>query len=1270
MKNLNAIKPNDEDYFLNYRRRRNKFDTLDEFDYLPLIKSQNFSESHKIISKIPKIKINKIDYPAVFIHNSYLRDKKSKKKLKYFHKQYLLSIKYLKFLTQENLNEDFIEKISKINDSDKKKNENNKDESNNIKKNNNIIINKDNKSNIQSNITENISIEDNSKKDVKLKEILLNTTLDEQIDSLKQLDNIPKEDIENSAKYIVKILNNKEKDEINPPKLIIHNVFFEWIINNFLSNINPFNPYNQVITVEYTIDLLKLQIQNFKKNIINYVKDNEKLRQNSIENSDNEDLNYLTPYENSDEEILNKKTTFLRDNIKKNYRKKRQIYFDDVNNINSFAKSNNYSEHLLSDDESRNSYFKNINHTENQVKLNHKLSKKHNFVDPSLSSINSNNTKKYNVSSTERTVEKLINNSNSNNKIFNHIDSTNDDYSEKNSNFYDSYRKDLSYKPPMIIEKIDFINTRNKNDIIFEKTNENFIGTKKSFNNKDAMYNYDYNKNNINQSLPKIIDNRMNNSNINNNNSSKIQDNYNYNNENNEKNTFSEFYNQNIKENQRKDFNLEDTETNNNYINKNKNLEKKDNKKIYERNDKNINDKIDKNINERDEKNMNENNKVYERNDKNINEKKIDKNLNERNEKNINEKNKIDKSNNKNQYDKNDKNINEKNDKNINEKNDKNINEKNDKTMIEKNDNKNNVLINDEEKSYNNIKPNNIIEGTNYQNKSENINNDKSILNEKTINDNININDKNKIPKTENNTLIKNQNNMNNKSNETNKNISNENIGKKDNKKDEKVKKIEHKTIDSNLSEGKTIDRKNINSHKKNEKSEHNIISNSSEKKSERRKGSIISQRRDTSNNNNKDISKNKKSDEENTIKNKSTNKRLSLIKNKEEKKLNEKENINDKQKKEKQLKNKTEKEELNDIDSSIKKEITEEKYIEEMKKREEDEQKKNELRQKLEEQKLENEKRMKEIILKQQKSNLTVKNMMNDYANQLSKGTIGHQDFIKHLMIRNNPNFFNQEKFDEEILEEYKRQQELEKLDNEQNENEEKKNNNQNIENNKYKRKIKLENNNNEKDVKLIYDNSYLLKKKNSNGKFEIRKEVQDILSGNYKKKEIKEEPKKQNEYKYVKKKKPLPQLFIKGMKNKMKLSNKLKAFKFNLSDEISEETRKRLEMKKREEEEEKLRQIEFEAKLKRFFQKIQQLKNDTSEKFGIEVDKLFDEQINDSEFGINRNIENRINYFKGNLNYYVLQKKNYRKIKEDTLIFKSPCEFETTNKSLDNSF
>ena len=152
--------------------------------------------------------------------------------------------------------------------------------------------------------------------------------------------------------------------------------------------------------------------------------------------------------------------------------------------------------------------------------------------------------------------------------------------------------------------------------------------------------------------------------------------------------------------------------------------------------------------------------------------------------------------------------------------------------------------------------------------------------------------------------------------------------------------------------------------------------------------------------------------------------------------------------------------------------------------------------------------------------------------------------------------------------------------------------------------------------------------------------------------------------------KKKPLPQLFIKGMKNKMKLSNKLKAFKFNLSDEISEETRKRLEMKKREEEEEKLRQIEFEAKLKRFFQKIQQLKNDTSEKFGIEVDKLFDEQINDSEFGINRNIENRINYFKGNLNYYVLQKKNYRKIKEDTLIFKSPCEFETTNKSLDNSF
>ncbi len=34
----------------------------------------------------------------------------------------------------------------------------------------------------------------------------------------------------------------------------------------------------------------------------------------------------------------------------------------------------------------------------------------------------------------------------------------------------------------------------------------------------------------------------------------------------------------------------------------------------------------------------------------------------------------------------------------------------------------------------------------------------------------------------------------------------------------------------------------------------------------------------------------------------------------------------------------------------------------------------------------------------------------MNDYSNQLSKGTIEHKDFLKHLLGRNNPNFFKQE--------------------------------------------------------------------------------------------------------------------------------------------------------------------------------------------------------------------------------------------------------------------
>ena len=100
MKNLRAIKPIDEDFFLIYRKRKKGIPNPSiDYDNFPQISNTKESESNSLLKKIPKLNIDKIKYPVVFTHTSYIIDKKSKLKKKYFHKQYLLSIKYLKFLS-------------------------------------------------------------------------------------------------------------------------------------------------------------------------------------------------------------------------------------------------------------------------------------------------------------------------------------------------------------------------------------------------------------------------------------------------------------------------------------------------------------------------------------------------------------------------------------------------------------------------------------------------------------------------------------------------------------------------------------------------------------------------------------------------------------------------------------------------------------------------------------------------------------------------------------------------------------------------------------------------------------------------------------------------------------------------------------------------------------------------------------------------------------------------------------------------------------------
>jgi hypothetical protein len=138
------------------------------------------------------------------------------------------------------------------------------------------------------------------------------------------------------------------------------------------------------------------------------------------------------------------------------------------------------------------------------------MNKNYNKLNPlSFSSNTSNITRNIRSNISIGTMTEKTYNSNSNNKLFfsnNNIDSTNDDFSERNS-----HRKDLSYAKSSIIpnKKKEFITNRDRENVIFENTNENFNLTKKSFRNENNEYLYNNNINNNNgnnnKNLPKIF---------------------------------------------------------------------------------------------------------------------------------------------------------------------------------------------------------------------------------------------------------------------------------------------------------------------------------------------------------------------------------------------------------------------------------------------------------------------------------------------------------------------------------------------------------------------------------------------------------------------------------------------------------------------------------------------------------------------------------------------------------------------------------------------
>ena len=90
------------------------------------------------------------------------------------------------------------------------------------------------------------------------------------------------------------------------------------------------------------------------------------------------------------------------------------------------------------------------------------------------------------------------------------------------------------------------------------------------------------------------------------------------------------------------------------------------------------------------------------------------------------------------------------------------------------------------------------------------------------------------------------------------------------------------------------------------------------------------------------------------------------------------------------------------------------------------------------------------------------------------------------------------------------------------------------------------------------------------------------------------------------------------------------------------------------------------YEERLKRFFDKIQQLKNDEGyANFEKELDELIKEQIEESDMGKNKKREVNLRTFTDNLE--VLQKERYNKrMLRGNLIYRSPCEFETLKNKL----
>ena len=190
----------------------------------------------------------------------------------------------------------------------------------------------------------------------------------------------------------------------------------------------------------------------------------------------------------------------------------------------------------------------------------------------------------------------------------------------------------------------------------------------------------------------------------------------------------------------------------------------------------------------------------------------------------------------------------------------------------------------------------------------------------------------------------------------------------------------------------------------------------------------------------------------------------------------------------------------------------------------------------------------------------------------------------------------------------------------------------------------------------KFIYDHSYLFNNKNGTY-YDLKDEILNSLSGNYKKENDSDNEDNNIRRKYSKikkKKKKNKQYYFE--KNGLKL-----VLNFDLNKYDENEDEENIRKKKIQDEEERLRELSYEVRLKKFFEKIQKLKDEEGYAiFEKELDELIQEQIENSDMGKNKRRELNLKNFNEQLNSN-RKEKNVMKNKYGNLLFKNPCEFET---------